>query len=40
VIIGRNPPATLASKIKERGLNVTLTGFVDDIRPFVARIHV
>ncbi len=40
VIIGRNPPASLADKIRERGLNVTLTGFVDDIRPYVARSHV
>jgi glycosyltransferase involved in cell wall biosynthesis len=40
VIIGRNPPASLSDKIKERGLNVTLTGFVDDIRPYVARGHV
>ncbi len=40
VIIGRHPPASLSSKIKERGLNVTLTGFVDDIRPYVARGHV
>jgi glycosyltransferase involved in cell wall biosynthesis len=39
-IIGRNPPASLAEKIKERGLNVTLTGFVDDIRPYVAQSHV
>jgi glycosyltransferase involved in cell wall biosynthesis len=36
IIIGRNPPASLAGKIKERGLNVALTGFVDDIRPYVA----
>jgi glycosyltransferase involved in cell wall biosynthesis len=40
VIIGRNPPASLSEKIKERGLNVTLTGFVDDIRPYVARSNV
>ena len=40
VIIGRNPPASLSEKIKERGLNVALTGFVDDIRPYVARAHV
>ncbi len=40
VIIGRNPPASLSDKIRERGLNVTLTGFVDDIRPHVARSHV
>jgi polysaccharide biosynthesis protein PslH len=40
VIIGRNPPASLSDKIRERGLNVTLTGFVDDIRPYVARSNV
>jgi len=40
VIIGRDPPAALAGRIRERGLNVTLTGFVDDIRPYVARSHV
>jgi polysaccharide biosynthesis protein PslH len=40
VIIGRNPPAVLAEKIRERGLNVVLTGFVDDIRPYVAAANV
>ena len=40
VIIGRNPPASLAEKIRQRGLNVTLTGFVDDIRPYVAGANV
>jgi glycosyltransferase involved in cell wall biosynthesis len=40
VIIGRKPPAALADKIRERGLNVTLTGFVDDIRPWVAGANV
>jgi glycosyltransferase involved in cell wall biosynthesis len=40
VIIGRNPPAALSDKIRERGLNVTLTGFVDDIRPYVAEANV
>lgn len=39
-IVGRNPPASLAEKIKTRGLNVTLTGFVDDIRPHVAAADV
>ena len=39
-IIGRNPPASLSEKIKERDLNVTLTGFVDDIRPHVAAADV
>lgn len=40
VIIGRNPPAALAEKIRERRLDVTLTGFVDDIRPLVAGANV
>jgi glycosyltransferase involved in cell wall biosynthesis len=40
VIIGRDPPASLSDKIRQRGLNVTLTGFVDDIRPYVAQSHV
>lgn len=40
VIIGRNPPASLSDKVRERGLNVTLTGFVDDIRPHVAAADV
>ena len=40
VIIGRDPPASLSDKIRQRSLNVTLTGFVDDIRPYVAESHV
>ena len=40
VIIGRDPPASLSEKVRQRGMNVTLTGFVDDIRPYVARSHV
>ena len=40
VVIGRNPPPSLTAMIRERGLNVTLTGFVEDIRPFVAASHV
>jgi polysaccharide biosynthesis protein PslH len=40
VVIGRNPPASLSDKIRERGLDVTLTGFVDDIRPYVAQANV
>lgn len=40
VIIGRNPPASLSEKIRKRGFDVTLTGFVDDIRPYVAQAHV
>jgi polysaccharide biosynthesis protein PslH len=40
IVIGRNPPASLSEKIRQRGLNVTLTGFVDDIRPYVAGANV
>lgn len=40
VIIGRNPPAALAEKVQSRNLAVTLTGFVDDVRPYVAQSHV
>jgi glycosyltransferase involved in cell wall biosynthesis len=40
VIVGRKPPPALAEKIRERGLNVTLTGFVADIRPYVAKSNV
>jgi glycosyltransferase involved in cell wall biosynthesis len=32
-VIGRNPPASLAARVRERGLPWELTGFVDDVRP-------
>jgi glycosyltransferase involved in cell wall biosynthesis len=37
VVVGRNPPASLAAKAKRRGLAWTFTGFVDDVRPHVHR---
>jgi len=40
VIVGRNPPPDLVTTAKERGLAWEFTGFVDDIRPFVAAGHV
>lgn len=40
IIIGRNPPAALVEKVRSRGLAVTLTGFVDDIRLYVAQSDV
>lgn len=40
VIIGRDPAASLSDKIRQRRLNVVLTGFVDDIRPYVAAANV
>ncbi len=39
-IVGRNPPASLSNKISASGLDVTLTGFVPDIRPYVTQAHV
>ena len=40
MIVGRNPPADLVARAGERGLAWCFTGFVDDIRPFVAESHV
>jgi len=40
VIVGRNPPAELVGKAEERQLPWRFTGFVDDIRPYVAEGHV
>jgi len=40
VIMGRNPPDALVAEARERGLAWEFTGFVDDVRPFVARAHV
>lgn len=40
VIVGRNPPDALVAAARTRGLDWTFTGFVDDVRPFVAGAHV
>ena len=40
VIVGRNPPAALTAAAEERKLDWEFTGFVDDVRPYVARSHV
>jgi glycosyltransferase involved in cell wall biosynthesis len=40
VIIGRDPPAAILEKINRHRLNVTLTGFVDDVRRYVAQANV
>jgi len=40
VIVGRNPPDALVAEARTRGLAWEFTGFVDDVRPFVARAHV
>ena len=34
-VIGRNPPAALADRVRARGLPWELTGYVDDVRPYV-----
>ena len=40
VVVGRNPPPELTNMAKQKNLPWTFTGFVDDIRPFVAEGHV
>lgn len=34
-VVGRKPPSSLIDAAKQRGLNWTFTGFVDDVRPHV-----
>ena len=38
VVVGRNPPASLVA-LAHRMQNVELTGFVDDVRPYVHSAH-
>ena len=40
LIVGRNPSPALTEAARQRGLNWTFTGFVEDVRPFVAQAHV
>ncbi len=39
VIVGRNPPPTLVERARAAGADWHFTGFVDDIRPYVAAAH-
>lgn len=39
LIVGRNPPPALVAAAKGRGYDWHFTGFVDDVRPFVAEAH-
>lgn len=39
VIAGRNPPERLKETARARGFDWTFTGFVDDVRPYVAGAH-
>lgn len=38
VIVGRNPPPSLQA-VTRLGLNIELTGFVEDVRPYVRAAH-
>ena len=40
IIVGRNPPDALVTEAQARGLAWEFTGFVEDVRPYVARAHV
>ncbi len=40
IIVGRNPADALVAEAQARGLAWEFTGFVDDVRPHVARAHV
>ncbi len=40
IIVGRNPPGILTAEARARGLKWEFTGFVEDVRPYVARAHV
>ncbi len=40
LIVGRNPPRSLAAAVRARGLAWTVTGSVADIRPWVAQAHI
>jgi glycosyltransferase involved in cell wall biosynthesis len=35
VVVGKNPPAALFETVKRKNLNWEITGFVDDVRPYV-----
>ena len=39
LIVGRNPPDALVAAARARGFDWQFTGFVDDVRPFVAQAH-
>ena len=40
IIVGRNPPDALVAEARARGFAWEFSGFVDDVRPYVARAHV
>ena len=40
IIVGRNPPDALVAEARTRGFAWEFSGFVEDVRPYVARAHV
>ena len=40
IIVGRNPPDALVSEARGRGFAWEFSGFVEDVRPYVARAHI
>jgi glycosyltransferase involved in cell wall biosynthesis len=40
IIVGRNPPMSLVAKSRNMGARFTFTGYVHDVRPYVAGSHV
>lgn len=40
IIVGRSPPGALVAEAQSRGLAWEFSGFVYDVRPYVARAHV
>ena len=40
IIVGRNPPRAVIAEAEARGFGWEFTGFVEDVRPYVARAHV
>jgi glycosyltransferase involved in cell wall biosynthesis len=39
VIVGRNPPASLVAKARRHGAAFHFTGYVEDVRPYIAASH-
>lgn len=40
IIVGRNPPDALVTEARARGYAWEFSGFVEDVRPYVARAHI
>jgi glycosyltransferase involved in cell wall biosynthesis len=40
LIVGRNPPKTLVTRVRKAWPGITFTGFVDDVRPYIKKSDV